>query len=65
MIQGILESIKCLVDTVLEHFQKNIVPIRKNTHYRLYGRFVKSAQSYRFTIDGRNHPKLISMKYGM
>ena len=65
MIKGNLKSIKDLVDTILDLSQKNIVPIRKNRHYRRYGRFVKSAPSYRFTIDGRNHPKLRSTKYGM
>ena len=65
MIQRNLTSLKGLVVTIHKYSQKNIVPIRKNRHYRRYGRFVKSAPSYRFTLDGRNHPKLRSTKFGM
>ena len=65
MIKRDLNSLKKLVVSIHKFSQKNIVPIRKNRHYRRYGRFVKSAPSYRFTTDGRNHPKLRSTKFGM
>lgn len=38
--------------------EKLKVPIRKNRHNDRWGRVVPSGHYYRFTLDGRNHPKL-------
>lgn len=42
--------------------EKLKVPIRENRHNDRWGRVVPSGFYYRFTLDGRNHPKLKTVK---
>lgn len=54
------QHIRKLINLIKEIFHnalKNKVPIRPNRHFMRYGRFTRSLPRYRYTTDGRNHPR--------
>lgn len=54
-IQKKLRKISSLIDKIK-------VPIRENRHNERWWKIVVSGFPYRFTLDGRNYPKLIRYK---
>lgn len=54
-VQKKLREISSLIDKIK-------VPIRENRHNERWGKIVVSGFPYRFTLDGRNYPKLIRYK---
>lgn len=53
IIKKIINEIEVLLDKIK-------VPIRPDRHNKRWGRVIVGKISYRFTLDGRNHPKLIA-----
>ena len=47
---------------ILKACEKLKVPIRPNRHNERWGRIVPSGYYYRFTLDGRNFPKVKTIK---
>lgn len=50
-VKRVLEDIRVIIDKIK-------VSIRPNRHHARWGQFMVSAPSYRFTLDGRNYPKV-------
>ncbi len=49
-----------LVENILIIVDKIKVPTRPDRHNQRWGRIIVGAIKYRFTLDGRNHPKLLA-----
>lgn len=65
MIKGIKSAIKNVLEDIRVIKNKIKVPIRPDRHNQRWGRFIKSPPSYRFTLDGRNYPKVRRYKGGL
>jgi hypothetical protein len=65
MLEGNQRKIEREIKDIVEVAKKNIVPIRKDRHYKRYGRFLKSPQRYKYRIDGRSHPRVRSYGGGL
>lgn len=64
MIKGIKSAMKNVLENIRVIKNKIKVPIRPDRHNTRWGQFMKSAPSYRFTLDGRNYPKVRRYKGG-
>jgi hypothetical protein len=62
MINGQQIKIKKKIDNIVKLINKIKVPVRPNRHCKRWGKVIVSAPSYRYRLDGRNHPKLYRYK---
>lgn len=53
------------ISEIVDKAIKKVVPIRPDRHEQRWGRFMVSAPSYRYRLDGRNNPKLRRYKGGL
>lgn len=58
MLYGKKLQTRKILNSIVGILDKIKVPIRPDRHYKRWGRIITSAPSYRFRLDGRNHPKV-------